>query len=102
MIIPPKPVVVRPNATIMFSCLAWSYGVLSYKWNRNNNSTLPSTATVFFQNKPLPADANYLTMVFELNILNIQVQDEGSYCCIASNECGNNKECAWLEVDSKL
>lgn len=28
--------------------------------------------------------------------------DEGWYCCVAVNECGNTTKCGWLEVDSKL
>jgi len=31
-----------------------------------------------------------------------QPSDEGWYCCVATNECGDVEECAWLEVDSKL
>ena len=102
MIIAPQPVVVRPSATVTFSCLAWSFGGLIYKWNRNDTSTLPSNATVFFQDQSIPADVNCFTMVYELKIINVHVRDEGLYCCIASNECGNNTKCAWLEVDSKL
>ena len=102
MIITPQPVVVRPSATVTFSCLAWSYGGVIYKWNRNGTYNLPSNATVFFQDKPFPADTNCFTTVYELKIVNVHIRDEGLYCCIASNECGNNKRCAWLEVDSKL
>ena len=102
MIIPPKPTTVRPNAVVTFSCLAWSFGGLVYGWNRNNDSTLPSNSTILFQNKMLPADTSYLTTVYELQIVNVNEMDEGLYCCEASNECGSNKECAWLEVDSML
>ena len=100
--VPPQSVIVRPNVTVTFSCLAWSFGGLVYRWNRNGSSTLPSKSSIFFQNKPLPADTNYFTNMYELRIFNVQVIDEGLYCCEASNECGTNKECAWLEVDSKL
>ena len=102
MIIPPQPISVRPNTTVTFSCLAWSFGGLVYKWTRNDSSTLPSDSTIFFKEKQLPADTNYLTTMYKLRILNINEMDEGLYCCEASNECGSNKECAWLEVDSKL
>ena len=102
MIILPLPVVVRPNAVVTFSCLAWSYGSLVYDWITSNNSTLPSNSSVFFYKTPLPADTNCITTVCELKILNVQVIDEGLYCCEASNECGSIKKCAWLEVDSKL
>ena len=102
MIVPPKPVIVRPNVTVTFSCLAWSFGGLVYRWNRNDSSTLPSSSSVFFQDKSFPADNNWFTNMYELRIINVKVIDEGLYCCEASNECGTIRECAWLEVDSKL
>ena len=102
MIIPPEPVIVRPNVTVTFSCLAWSFGTLVYRWNRNDSSILPSNSSVFCQDKSLPADTNYFTNMYELRIINVQVIDEGLYCCEASNEYGIVKECAWLEVDSKF
>ena len=102
IIISPEPIIVHPNATVTFSCLAWSFGRLIYRWNRNDSSTLPSNSSVFFQHKQFPVDQNYVTTVYKLRIVNVQVIDEGLYCCEASNECGSIKECAWLEVDSKL
>ena len=102
MIIPPQPISVRPNITVTFSCLAWSFGGLVYKWTRNDSSTLPSNSNIYFKDKQLPVDTNYLTTVYELMIFNVNVMDEGLYCCEASNECGSNRGCAWLEVDSKL
>ena len=102
IIIAPQPDVVRPSAAVTFSCLAWSYGGLVYKWNRNSSSNLPSNATISYQEKPFPADTVCFTTVYELKIINVHVRDEGLYCCIASNECGSSKICAWLEVNSKL
>ena len=102
IIISPEPIIVHPNAIVTFSCLAWSFGRLIYNWNRNDSSTLPSNSSVFFQHKQFPVDQNYVTTVYKLRIVNVQVIDEGLYCCEASNECGSIKECAWLEVDSKL
>ena len=102
MIIPPEPITVCPHTTVTFSCLAWSYGGLVYRWDKNTSLTLPSNSSVFFQDKSFPADTSCFTTVYELKIINTQVIDEGWYCCVASNDCGNNKECAWLEVDSKL
>ena len=102
MIVPPKSVIVRPDITVTFSCLAWSFGVLVYSWSRNGISTLPTNNSILYQDKSFPADANYLTNMYELKILNVQAIDEGLYCCEASNECGTNKTCAWLEINSKL
>ena len=102
MIVPPKSVIVRPDITVTFSCLAWSFGTLVYRWSRNGSSTLPTNNSVLYRDKSFPADANYFTSMYELKILNVQVIDEGLYCCEASNEYGTNKTCAWLEIDSKL
>lgn len=91
MITLPEPVVVHPDAMVTFSCLAWSYGSLLYEWNRNGSSALSPNSKISCN-----------TAMHELSILNVQENDEGLYCCMASNECGNITECAWLEVDSKL
>ena len=90
MITSPEPITVRPDATVTFSCLAWSYGGLTYKWIRNDSSTLPSSSTIRCN-----------TAVYGLSISNVEVMDEGLYCCVVSNECGNITRCTWLEVDSK-
>ena len=102
MIIAPQPIVVHPGATVTFSCLAWSYGGLVYKWNRKGSSNLPSNTTVFFQDKSLAVDNKCFTTVYKLKIVNVHLRDEGCYCCIASNDCGSSKECACLEVYSKF
>ena len=93
---------IRPNGSVTFSCLAWSFSVLLYKWIRNDSTNLPSNNSISFQDRPFPAVANCLTTVYELTIMNVHEKDEDLYCCVASNECGTSKECAWLEVDSKL
>ena len=92
MITLPEPVIVRPDATVTFSCLAWSYGRLTYEWNKNNSSILPSGSLY----------SGRSNTVYELSISNVQVTEEGWYCCVVANECGSITECAWLEVDSKL
>lgn len=101
MILHPEPVKVRPNTTILFSCVAWSYGGLVYKWNKNNDMTLPNiNSAVSYKNEALIAsDVN--TTVYEITVFNVQERDEGHYCCVASNGCGSTTKCAWLEVDSK-
>ena len=92
MIISPKPVVVHLDAMVTFLCLAWSYGELLYKWERNDSSILSPNSTYGGRDDT----------IHSLSILNVQVMDEGHYCCVASNECGSITRCAWLEVDSKL
>lgn len=79
MIISPKLVVVRPDALVTFLCLAWSYGGLLYKWERNDSSILPSNSTYSGRDDT----------IHSLSILNAQVMDEGYYCCVPSNECGS-------------
>jgi len=101
MILVPKPIKVRPDKTVTFSCVAWSYGGLVYKWSRNDSLSLPYNSTIFYEDKPLPVNSINTTM-YEIKIFNIQETDEGQYCCVASNDCGSTTKCAWLEVDSKF
>ena len=42
------------------------------------------------------------TSVYSLAVHNVQLSDEGWYCCVATNEGGSRTDCAWLEVNSKL
>ena len=101
MILYPQPIKVRPTTTVTFSCVAWSYGGLVYKWNKNTSLTLPYNSSVSYEDKPLPVTA-INTTVYEITIFNVQETDEDHYCCIASNDCGSTTKCAWLEVDSEL
>ena len=91
MITPPESIVVRPDTMVTLSCLAWSYGRLGYTWMKNNNSILSSNSI----------HIGCSDTAHKLTISNVQVIDEGAYCCIVSNECGNLTRCSWLEVDSK-
>ena len=90
MIKSPGPITIRSGETANFTCKAFSYGELSYQWKRSENSSLPSNAAV----------QNHLTK-YHLIISNAQVSNEGNYCCVATNECGDTLSCAWLEVKSK-
>ena len=36
-----------------------------------------------------------------MNVSNVQLSDEGWYCCVVTNDYGSVEECAWLEVNSK-
>ena len=99
IIVPPQDTTAMLGQTINFSCLAWSFGLLTYDWkipNGVNQSTV----------KPYIHKNIYggTTSVRSLQISNIQPSDEGEYCCVATNECasGSVSECAWLTVISKL
>ena len=102
MILYPIPTKVRPDTTVMFSCMAWSYSGLTYEWNKNDSLTLPNSSAVTYENRPLKTNDNINTTVYELTLFNVQETNEGHYCCIASNGCGSTTECAWLEVDGEL
>ena len=46
---------------------------------------------------------SYATEVHAFKVITADEQyNEGWYCCVAVNECGNTSRCGWLEVDSKL
>ena len=87
---------------VTFSCLAWSYGGLVYRWSKNNSTTLPSNALISFKNLMIPVYTRSSTTVYQFKISSVNTTDEGLYCCVASNDCGSTTECAQLEVDSKL
>ena len=87
---------------VTFSCLAWSYGGLEYKWIKDNSTTLPSNTLISFKNLVHSFYTRYTTTVYQVEISKANVSHEGLYCCVASNECGSTTECAQLEVDSKL
>ena len=87
---------------VTFSCLAWSYGGLVYRWSKDNSSSLPSSGLVSFQNLVFPFNTSCITTVYQFKLSAVQTSDEGLYCCVASNECGEATRCAWLEVDSEF
>ena len=67
-----------------FTCEAFSFSKVSYKWERENG-LLPDKVTTD-------------TCSSTLTIPNGTQFDEGNYCCVATNECGPVKECAVLSV----
>jgi len=77
-----------PGKMANFSCLAYSHGSLKYKWTERK----PKMAS-----QPNTIQSNEL--FYTIN--NTQPSDEGWYCCVATNECGDVEECAWLEIDSE-
>ena len=101
IILNPEPAKVLPDTTVIFSCVAWSYGGLMYEWNKNDSLSLPYNSAVSYEHKPLAVNA-VNTTVYEITIFNVQEANEGFYCCVVSNGCGSTTKCAWLEVDSKL
>jgi len=81
--------------TANYYCLALSFGLLTYEWKKFDGKRLKMTNYV---------DRNTLsgsTVFSKLKIPNVELSDEGEYCCVATNECGSVKKCAWLDVISK-
>ena len=84
------------------NCLAVSSGLLTYDWNKSDGvlpQTVVKSCTHKILFKPLGKET---TDVYSLTMHNVQASDEGSYCCVATNEAGSTMDCAWLEVNSKL
>ena len=98
----PKNVTALPGRAVNFSCLALSFSGLLYNWKRKSNATIPSSAIKSYKRWPFARFLGHITAVYHLEIMNIKPSDEGWYCCVATNECGFAKECAWLEVNSKI
>ena len=67
-----------------FTCEAFSFSKVSYKWERENGL--------------VPGKSITDTCSSTLTIPNGTQFDEGNYCCVATNECGPVKECAVLSV----
>ena len=76
--------------------MAFSFGGLEYKWKRKGLAKLPSEATT-----SLKLDEQNVIVYSVLSINKTSVTHEGWYCCVATNECGDVEECAWLEVNSE-
>ena len=88
---------VSPGEVSNFDCMAFSFGGLKYEWKRKGLAKLPSEATT----SPLKFDEQNVMFHSVLSINKTSVAHEGWYCCIATNECGDVEECAWLEVNSE-
>ena len=82
-----------PGEVAKFDCLAYSHSSLQYNWKKKNSTRLLSSS------KALECTQDNAVTYF---INETQPSDEGWYCCVATNECGDVEECAWLEVDSEL
>jgi len=89
----PLNITILPGEIAKFDCLAYSHSSLQYNWKKKNyrGSLSSSKTTKCTQDN---------TVTYSID--NTQPSDEGWYCCVATNECGNVEECAWLEVDSEL
>ena len=97
---PPENITVLSQSTADFCCLASSQSGLIYDWEVLDRS-LPYSASVSYDEWRFSAFGRHLTTINHLVISSVQSSDEGWYCCLATNERGTVKECAWLEVNSK-
>ena len=93
-------ITIFPYQDYNLSCLALSLGVLTYDWYRHDGNlsqnAVKSYVHEYFLN-PLGSEA---TLVYNLALPNVQLSDEGWYCCVATNEAGSTTKCTWLEVYS--
>ena len=104
----PCPEIIKPyeNITILVNqaanllCLASSCGALAYDWMKNESNLSASAIKSYITRSILYFDQTVLT--YQLTIPNVQLSDEGWYCCLATNECGTTEKCVWLEVNSKF
>ena len=96
---PYKNITVVANKTANLHCLASSCGALTYDWIKHANNLSTSAVKSYVTKQFLYYDQIVLT--YQLTIPNVQLSDEGWYCCLATNECGTTKRCIWLEVKSK-
>ena len=100
MIISLEKITVFPYQDCNFSCLALSSGVLTYDWNKHDGNLSNSAVKSYVHKTFFNSLGGEATLVYNLAVTNIQVSDEGWYCCVATNEGGSTTECTWLEVNS--
>jgi len=79
--------IILAEESVTFTCRAFSFGSINYKWERDN--------------KEIPSKAITDICSTTLTISNSTQFDEGLYCCLATNDCGTVKECAMLSVIGK-
>ena len=96
----PENITILPKTTADFYCLASSQNGLIYDWEVLDRS-LPYSAIISCDEWQFSTVGRHFTTGNHLTIPNVQPSDEGWYCCLATNERGTVKECAWLEVNSK-
>jgi len=84
------------------NCLAVSLGLLKYDWSKHYGILPQTVVKSCVYDHLYDRLGNDTTSGYSLAMHNVQLSDEGWYCCIATNERGSTINCAWLEVDSKL
>ena len=90
---------VSVNRAVDLHCLASSCEALTYDWIKNASNLSVSAVRSYVTKRFLYFVQIVLT--YQLTIPNVQLSDEGWYCCLATNECGTTTKCIWLEVNSK-
>ena len=104
----PCPEIIKPykNITVLVNqaadlyCLASSCGALTYDWMKSASNLSASAVKSYVAKQFLYFDQIVLTC--QLTIPNVQLSDEGWYCCLATNECGTTEKCVWIDVNSKF
>ena len=95
-----EKITIFPYQGCNLSCLAVSLGVLTYDWNRHDGNLSKNAVKSYVHENffsPLGSEA---TLIYSLALPNVQLSDEGWYCCVATNEAGSTTKCTWLEVNS--
>ena len=104
----PCPEIVKPykNTTVSVNkaaymyCLASSSGGFTYDWIKAASNLSAFAVASYVNKKFLYFDQTVST--YQLTIPNVQLSDEGWYCCLVTNKCGTIEKCVWLEVNSEF
>lgn len=88
MLVAPANATVDRGQTVVFHCLAFSYGKLQYKW-------LPEISEIRFK---ITTTLLHRNTVHTLLIKRVQETDAREYCCEIFSSCAPMKRCAWLTV----
>ena len=93
----PKPTVDIAPYSASFSCSAKGMGNVKISWRREDGQALPSKAVTAVQD----SGNDEMTTTGFLIISDITAYDMGKYCCVASNEGGEDvSDCVQLTVQS--
>ena len=91
-------ITVLPYQQCNLSCLALSRGVLTYDWNKYGGNLSQNAVKSYVHENFFTSLGSEATLVYNLAVPNVQLSDEGWYCCVATNEAGSTTKCTWLEV----
>ena len=93
-------VTVNNGSNVTFNCVSFSYAPVTYTWLKDGETLLDDGVKININTDSDEDNNNYTTT---LMILDVQLSDNGTYVCNATNrECTTLSNAATLSVTGKL